>query len=145
MAYTNKESELLDALSKLMYAEFTNAVEVFWGPPDTARAAHWFEVALTHSEPVEQAAFYVARRYHFSITYLMRNSGDQSLQRLRERMEVAARMQRFLFNYTQYSTSAWFDGHLGRIEYSYRPTDRQDDNLTGVLMEWACTVPESIS
>ena len=145
MAYTNKESQLLDALAKLMYDEFTSAVEVLWGPPDTARASHWFEVSLVDSEPVDQAAFYVARRYRFQILYLMRNSGDQSLQRQRERYEVAARMQRFLIDYTQDTTSAWFDGRIGRIEYGYRPPDRQDDNLTGVLIEWSCTVPESIS
>jgi len=144
MAYTNKVKELLDDVYKLLYAEFTSAVPIYWGRPDSERASHWFEVTVLRSENVGEAAFYMARRFTLQITYLMREEPVVGWVALGDRYEVAARMEGLL-DRTQVRDGGWFDGRVGTIDYQYRPADRADDKLTGVSMEWTVTVPESIS
>ena len=144
MAYTNKIKDLLDDIYKALFAEFAGAVPVFWGPPDNERAAHWFEVTVLRSENVGDAAFYVARRYTVQIAWLRREEPIVGYVALGNHYEVAARMEGLL-DRKQVVDGGWFDGRVGPIDYQYRPADRADNKLTGVLIEWAVTVPESIS
>lgn len=144
MAYTNKPKALLTAVQALLHGEFGAAVPVFFGTPDSERAAHWFEVRLLRSENVGDAAFFVSRRYVLSVAYLMRATPAPGHKALGERYEVAARMEGLL-DRNQVNDGEWIDGRVGDIDYQHSPEGREDDNLTGVLMEWAVTVSETIS
>lgn len=151
MSYTNVAGAILTQLHDLFVGEFGGRVPVIWAEAaDVSRAPEWIEVRLVSSEEAEPLlAFAEVRRYTFELLYLRRTRpGEDDIRGQRQRIEVAARLQRLLVDnaYTLDGTDyIWHGGSVGGIEYGVRLTEREDDQLIAVRMAWSCVVNEIIS
>lgn len=149
--YTNIAGRVLETLYKLFHAEFGGAVSVFYTDAGTDRAPEWFEVRALRSDPVgEIHAFASVRRYTFEILYLAPkpSQAESEMEHQKSRLEMAARMERFLITYSCYTAGAvyyWHDGVCGVVDYAYPVPERGDDNLSAIRIEWSCVVNEAIS
>jgi hypothetical protein len=150
MSYTNVAGGILTQLRDLLVGEFAGKVPVLWAQAeDVSRAPEWIEVRLVSSESAEPVhAFAEVRRYTIELLYLRkRNNGEDDLRSQVQRLEIAQRLQRVLVDNSHLkdgATYVWHDGQVGNIEYAVPMTERADDGLLAVRLQWACTVTEAI-